>query len=68
MSRFMAILSSVILRKCTHMYHEYAILLWDLVSILVSSIRFSGLVFRETTSLSPAMYSPMSSLLGRHDR
>ncbi|KAK7349726.1 hypothetical protein VNO77_07340 [Canavalia gladiata] len=72
MARFMALLSMfsiVILRKCIHMYDEYAHLLMDMAFVLVSSVRFSGMSFRPTEAVSGRI-SPMTSMtmMGRPDR
>ncbi|KAL2337635.1 hypothetical protein Fmac_012081 [Flemingia macrophylla] len=67
MARFMSMLSVVILRKCIHMYYEYAHLLLDLAFVLVSSLTFSGLRFRPTEAVSGRV-SPMTSMMGRPDR
>ncbi|TKY63597.1 hypothetical protein E2542_SST13477 [Spatholobus suberectus] len=66
MARFMAFISMlgiVILRKCIHMYNEYAHLLIDMAFVLVSSVRFSGLRFRATEAVSGRI-SPMTSMMG----
>ncbi|RDX77750.1 hypothetical protein CR513_42077, partial [Mucuna pruriens] len=49
---FISMLSIVILRKCIHMYNEYAQLLMDMAFVLVSSVRFSGMRFRPTEAVS----------------
>ncbi|ESW06601.1 hypothetical protein PHAVU_010G061000 [Phaseolus vulgaris] len=70
MARFMALvsmLSIVLLRKCIHIYNEYAHLLLDMAFVLVSSVRFSGLRFRSTEAVSGRI-SPMTSMMGRPDR
>ncbi|KAF7845247.1 hypothetical protein G2W53_002152 [Senna tora] len=71
MARFMEgiwmLSSTVFLRKCMHMYYEYAYLLMDMAFLLMSSLRFSGHVLRQTSSVS-GRYSPMSSMIVRHDR
>ena len=64
---FMSMLSIVILRKCIHIYHEYAYLLTDMAFVLVSSVRFSGMNFRHTAVVAGRI-SPMTSMMGRPDR
>ncbi|KAK7382299.1 hypothetical protein VNO80_01141 [Phaseolus coccineus] len=70
MARFMALvsmLSIVLLRKCIHIYNEYAHLLLDMAFVFVSSVRFSGMRFRPTEAVSGRI-SPMTSMMGRPDR
>ncbi|KAI4353508.1 hypothetical protein L6164_002453 [Bauhinia variegata] len=69
MGRFkvaLSMLSCVVLRKCMQVYHEYAYLFVDMAFILVTWIRFSGVVFRQSAAVS-GRYSPMSSMITRQD-
>ncbi|KAK4253382.1 hypothetical protein QN277_010700 [Acacia crassicarpa] len=64
MVRFMGalwILSSVILRKCMFLYYGFAYL------FMASASRFSGHVPRQRSAVS-GRFSPMSSMIVRHDR
>ncbi|KAK4268472.1 hypothetical protein QN277_025127 [Acacia crassicarpa] len=42
-------MSSVILRKCLLVYNECSYLFIDVAFLLVSSLRFSGLIFRQSS-------------------
>nr|DAD26394.1 TPA_asm: hypothetical protein HUJ06_027862 [Nelumbo nucifera] len=70
MGRFedgISILLGVILRKSICRLQDLGYLVMDLISVIVSTIRFSELVFRRSTATS-GRYSPMSSMIARHDR
>lgn len=62
-----SVLVNVILRKSIYVYKEFALLMVDFLPVMVSTIRFSRFFFRPTTVVS-ARYSPMSSMVARHDR
>ncbi|RHN59431.1 hypothetical protein MtrunA17_Chr4g0013221 [Medicago truncatula] len=64
---FISMLSTVILRKCIYIYHEYGYLLTGMVFLLVSAVQFSSTAFRQTTVVSGRV-SPMTSMMGRPDR
>lgn len=68
---FISMLSIVLLRKCIHMYNEYAPMLMDMAFVLMSSVRFSGSRrFRPTDeAVSGRIITPMmTSMMGRPDR
>ncbi|KAE9603159.1 hypothetical protein Lalb_Chr12g0207521 [Lupinus albus] len=70
MGRYMSILSmlsSVILRKCIHVYQEYVYLLMDMAFILVSSVQFSTMTFRPTAVVSGRI-SSMTPMMARLPR
>lgn len=59
----------VVMRKNIQIFNEVAALLVDFVSVLTSTVQFSGLLFRRTTTRVSSRYSsPMSSMIARHDR
>ncbi|KAM3008550.1 hypothetical protein FF2_032679 [Malus domestica] len=67
MSTVMAV---IFLRKSIQVYEEFGVLVMDFVSILTSTIQFSGFVFIRSTRVSAAggRQSPMSSMFARNDR
>lgn len=67
---FISMLSVVLLRKCIHMYNEYAHPFIDMAFVLVSWVRFSGSRrFRPTEAVSSRILTPMmTSMMGRPDR
>ncbi|CAL5388905.1 unnamed protein product [Camellia sinensis] len=70
MARFedaIPILINVLLRKSISILCELACLILGFVSIANSMIRFSGFFIRRSNVIS-SRYSPMSSVLARHDR
>ncbi|CAN4106181.1 unnamed protein product [Withania somnifera] len=66
----MKIVMHVMLRKSMSIYEELAYVLGDILWILNSIARFSGMfiVRRSSSPLSSRHYSPMSSMLVRPDR
>ncbi|KAG6697852.1 hypothetical protein I3842_09G221300 [Carya illinoinensis] len=63
------ILTSVALRKSIYIFEEFAVMLINFVPVLVSTIRFSRFIFSHPTPVSAGRrYSPMSSMVARHDR
>ncbi|OIT37657.1 hypothetical protein A4A49_21077 [Nicotiana attenuata] len=65
----MTVVMHVMLRKSMSIYEELAYVLGDLVWILNSMVRFSGMfVHRRSSSVSARHYSPMSSMRVRPDR
>lgn len=65
------IVLGVMMRKCLCRFDELGELVSDLVSVVLSAIRFSRvMVLRSSpsSSVAAARYSPRSSMAARHDR
>ncbi|KAL6002950.1 hypothetical protein ACLOJK_023172 [Asimina triloba] len=65
----MSLLLGVVMRKCLCRVEELEEMLVDFVSILMSAIRFSGVVYnRQRSEAVSGRHSPVSSMLARPDR
>ncbi|KAJ4841469.1 hypothetical protein Tsubulata_015690 [Turnera subulata] len=58
---------SVMLRKSVTVFQGLAYLLTDVISLMVSTIRYSRLRTRQSAAVF-SRYSPASSVVVRHDR
>ena len=57
----------VIMRKSFCRLHEVSHMAMELISLISTVLRFSGVALRSPVPV-PARYSPLSSMVARHDR
>ncbi|OWM81652.1 hypothetical protein CDL15_Pgr007690 [Punica granatum] len=63
------IMVNVLLRKSISVYKEFACMLVDVLSLLVSAVQFSGIIARRSSTSSGRFSSPaMMSMAVRHYR
>ncbi|KAJ0978423.1 hypothetical protein J5N97_013897 [Dioscorea zingiberensis] len=63
-----SVVLGVIMRKSFCRFQEVGVVAMEFMSVLVTAIRFSGVVFRRPVALSARRYTPLSSMVARHDR
>ena len=63
-----SVVLGVIMRKSFCRFQEVGQMAIEFMSVLFTAVRFSGVVFRRPVALSTRTYSPMSSMVSRHDR
>lgn len=63
-----SVVLGVIMRKSFCRFQEVSQVAIEFMSVLITASRFAGVVFRRPVALSARRYSPMSSMVSRHDR
>lgn len=62
-----SVVLAVVMRKSICRFQEMGVVAAEFVSVLVSAVRFSSLVFRRHVPV-PTRHPPLSTMVARHDR